>query len=159
MQGDGQKTTQNLGWHVPMTGRIHLTVNLEQGDILIALSQPRGGEAFALGAMGRDFASDSDGDGDVDLVEFKIIMRAGPKMGIAAVAKVTSTMTDPDEMMLMLRNAREELEGVDIMERLRGEGVEPEVKKALIADIDLRLTPQTVKIRAGCDGLGLLVLG
>lgn len=27
--------------------------------------------------------------------------------------------------------------------------LEPEVKKALIADIDLRLTPQTVKIRAG----------
>ena len=35
-------------------------------------------------------------------------------MGIKAVAKVTNTMNDPDEMMLMLRNAREELEGVDM---------------------------------------------
>ena len=46
------------------------------------------------------------------MTEFKIVMRHGEKMGVKAVAKVTKAMTDPDEMMVMLRDAREDLEEV-----------------------------------------------
>ena len=38
--------------------------------------------------------------------EFKVIMKAGPSMGLKFVAQVTKTLTDPDEMQIMLRNAR-----------------------------------------------------
>jgi hypothetical protein len=57
--------------------------------------------------------ADTDGDGEVSLKEFKIIMRAGPIAG-AVVDKVRQAMTDPDEMMIMLRNARESLEEVSV---------------------------------------------
>lgn len=60
-------------------------------------------------------ASDTDGDGKVDLDEFLVIMRAGPKKGPLA-----SVLGDADAMQVMLRNAREGLEEVDIKLRLRG---------------------------------------
>ena len=40
-------------------------------------------------------------------------------------------MTDPDAMALLLRDAREELEEVHLMVRLRGQNADPEVKKEL----------------------------
>ena len=78
-------------------------------------------------------AGDTDNDGDVDLDEFKMVMRKGAEMGIAAVTKVTKAMTDVDEMQVSLRNAREALEELDLIMRLRGEGAEPEIKKELNA--------------------------
>ena len=57
-------------------------------------------------------------------------MRAGPEK-LGGLNKVVQAMTDPDEMQLMLRNAREELEEVDLMFRLRGESIEPQMKKEL----------------------------
>lgn len=61
-------------------------------------------------------SADQDGDGELSLKEFKIIMRAGPIAG-AVVDKVRQAMTDPDEMMIMLRNARESLEEVSVAPR------------------------------------------
>ncbi len=75
-------------------------------------------------------AADTDGDGDISMEEYKIIMRAGPKHG-GNLSKVAKGMSDPETMQLMLRNAREELEEVNLMLHLRGEGAEPEVKKSL----------------------------
>lgn len=72
-------------------------------------------------------AADTDRDGEVSLREFKMIMRAGPKkLGAAA-----SAMTDPDRMRSMLQTAREGIEEVDLMVRLRGEGIDPRVKSEL----------------------------
>jgi hypothetical protein len=70
-------------------------------------------------------AADTDGDGDISLAEFKVIMRSAPK----GLSQVTKAMTDPDTMKLMFRNAREDLEEVDLILRLRGEGMEAETKK------------------------------
>ena len=74
--------------------------------------------------------ADTDGDGDVDLQEFMVIMKAGPKV-LGELSKVTKAMSDPDTMKLNLRNAREDLQEIDLMILLRGEGAEPEVRKEL----------------------------
>lgn len=42
---------------------------------------------------------------------FKVIMRAGPEK-LGALNKVVQGMTDPDEMLVMLRNYREQIEEV-----------------------------------------------
>ena len=78
-------------------------------------------------------AADTDADGTVNMEEYKIIMRAGSKVGAkpSAISRVAKAQTDPDTMMLMLRNAREELEEVNIYLTLRGEGADPEVRKPL----------------------------
>ena len=79
-------------------------------------------------------SSSTDGDGELSLKEFKIIMRAGPIAG-AVVDKVRQAMTDPDEMMVMLRNAREDLEEV------RRGPLEPAQRPGSIADSDRALFP------------------
>ena len=76
--------------------------------------------------------ADTDHDGDITLVEFKIVMRAGPKE-LGNIDQIRKGMTDVNTMALMLRNAREELEEVELMARLRGEGAEPEIKRELAA--------------------------
>ena len=75
-------------------------------------------------------AADTDNDGNISLEEFEIIMRAGPK-DQGALSQVTKGMSDPDTMQLMLGKAREELEEVDLMIRLRGDSVAPDIKKEL----------------------------
>ena len=72
-------------------------------------------------------ATDTDGDGEISLEEFKQIMRAGPEK-LGALSKVVEGMTDADTMQLNLRNAREDLEEVDLNLRLRGESIEPQMK-------------------------------
>ena len=74
-------------------------------------------------------AADVDNDGEVSMREFKMIMRAGPKR----LGAVASVMTDPDAMRLVLKTAREGVEEVDLILRLRGEGIEPKVKAELKA--------------------------
>ena len=81
-------------------------------------------------------AADTDGDGEISIREFKIIMRAGPAQ-LGSLNKMVQAMTDPDEMMVMLRNAREDLEELDLIERLRGERMEPQAK----AEIKARREP------------------
>lgn len=83
--------------------------------------------------------ADVDDDGEVSLREFKMIMRAGPKK----LSAITSVMTDPDAMRLMLKAAREGVEEVDLIVRLRGEGIEPKVKaelKAKRAQLDTQIS-------------------
>ena len=75
-------------------------------------------------------AADTDGDGDVSLDEFKVIMRAGPRK---LPNKVQEMMQDPDAMQGMLRNAREELEEVDLIIRLQGKNIESATKRELTA--------------------------
>ena len=75
-------------------------------------------------------AADTDGDGDVSLDEFKVIMRAGPRK---LPNKVQEMMQDPDAMQVMLRNAREELEEVDLIIRLQGKNIESATKRELTA--------------------------
>ena len=45
--------------------------------------------------------------------------------------KALDAMQDPDEMQVLLRNAREELEEVELMTRLRGEGADPAIRRDL----------------------------
>jgi hypothetical protein len=74
-------------------------------------------------------AADRDGDGTVGMKEFKLIMKAGP-VRLGGKAK---EMTDPDKMQVMLRNAREELEEVNLYVLLRGPNVDAAVKKGLLS--------------------------
>ena len=59
-------------------------------------------------------AADTDSDGEVDLDEFKAIMRAGHQKfgGITKAMLTLRAMTDVDSMQSMLRNAKEEIEEV-----------------------------------------------
>ena len=74
-------------------------------------------------------ATDTNNDGEIDLAEFKIIMRAGStKLRGASIM-----LTDPDAMRLMRRIAREELEGVELTVRLRGEDIEPGARREFVS--------------------------
>mmetsp|Transcript_44805 Transcript_44805/g.89481 ORF Transcript_44805/g.89481 Transcript_44805/m.89481 type:complete len:621 (-) Transcript_44805:2616-4478(-) len=76
-------------------------------------------------------SGDLDGDGEIDFHEFKMIIRSARKVDGAEVDEVTRDMGDPDAIRVRLRNVREQLEEVDLMIHLRGEGAEVDVKKEL----------------------------
>ena len=77
--------------------------------------------------------ADTDRNGEISLDEFKSIMRAGPRALGKTLHTVVRGMTDPDQMQVMLRNAREGIEEVDVWLRLRGEAIDTATKAELQA--------------------------
>ena len=53
--------------------------------------------------------------------------------GMSSFGELAKIINDPDAMLLMLRNAREELEELNLMVRLRGDDIEPAVEADLFA--------------------------
>ena len=60
---------------------------------------------------------------------------------------------DPDEMKVLLRNATEEVEEVDLMLRLRGEGVDPQVKAELKAKQEAHNAREWSRLQADVPGI------
>ena len=81
---------------------------------------------------------DADGSGEIEFDEFCTVMGKQSEFGGGGL-KAMLKADDPDEMRVMLRNACEEMEEVDIIMQLRGENVEPQVR-AIFAY--LRVSPR-----------------
>ena len=78
-------------------------------------------------------AADADGGGELDLEEFKVVMREGhAKFGAITKAMLTlRAMTDVESMAAMLRSANEEIEEVEVIKRLHGDSLDPAIAEEL----------------------------